>query len=163
MTPGVSTAAGISSTVSIPVELVTPTLIGSSATQRYGITIVLERSRPSVCGAVELERDDRVVDRHRGDRQVVLLRVGDPNADLAGLELDPPNVELVRLRRVRSDQPDERRARRDVAADRDREQDDGHERPQPPREVAPLTARRSGLHHSTTSKKPIQPRSVNSD
>ena len=50
VSPGVSTAAGISSTVSIPVELVTPIVIGSSWTQRYGITIVLERSRPSVCG-----------------------------------------------------------------------------------------------------------------
>ncbi len=30
---GVRTAAGISSTVSIPVELVTPTAMGSSATQ----------------------------------------------------------------------------------------------------------------------------------
>ena len=51
MTPGVSTAAGISSTVSIPVELVTPTADrSSSSTQRYGITIVLERSRPSVPG-----------------------------------------------------------------------------------------------------------------
>ncbi len=50
MTPGVSTAAGISSTVSIPVELVTPTVIGSPSTQSNGITIVLERSRPSVAG-----------------------------------------------------------------------------------------------------------------
>jgi hypothetical protein len=50
VTPGVSTAAGISSTVSIPVELVTPMIIGSSVTQRYGITIVLERSRSSVRG-----------------------------------------------------------------------------------------------------------------
>ena len=100
---------------------------------------MLERSRLERGGAVELERDDRVVDRHGGDRQVVLLRVGDPDQDLAGLELDPPDVELVRLRRVRPDQPDERRARRDERADRDGEQDDGHERPQPPREVAPLS------------------------
>ena len=47
---GVRTAAGISSTVSIPVELVTPTAIGSSATHVYGTTIVLERSRSSVAG-----------------------------------------------------------------------------------------------------------------
>ena len=47
---GVSTAAAISCTVSMPVELVTPTEIGSSSTQSYGTTIVLERSRPSVAG-----------------------------------------------------------------------------------------------------------------
>ena len=37
-------------TVSIPVELVTPTEIGSFSTQSYGTTIVLERSRPNVAG-----------------------------------------------------------------------------------------------------------------
>ena len=47
---GVSTAAGISSTVWIPVELVTPTEIGSCSTQSYWTTISLERSRPRVCG-----------------------------------------------------------------------------------------------------------------
>ena len=47
---GVSIAAGISSTVSIPVELVTPTVIGSPSTQSYGTTRVLERRRPSVVG-----------------------------------------------------------------------------------------------------------------
>ena len=46
--PGVSTAAATSSTVSMPVELVTPTVIGSSSTQSNGITTVLERKRPSV-------------------------------------------------------------------------------------------------------------------
>ncbi len=34
----------------MPVELVTPTVIGSSSTQLKGTTIVLERRRPSVVG-----------------------------------------------------------------------------------------------------------------
>src|SRR5207247_9799967 len=34
----------------MPVELVTPTEIGSSSTQSYGTTILLERRRPSVAG-----------------------------------------------------------------------------------------------------------------
>ncbi len=47
---GVAIAAGISFTVWIPVELVTPTVIGSSSTQLKGTTIVLERRRPRVVG-----------------------------------------------------------------------------------------------------------------
>ena len=47
---GVSTAAAIAFIVSIPVELVTPTEIGSFSTQSNGTTIVLERSRPSSRG-----------------------------------------------------------------------------------------------------------------
>src|SRR5919109_1000396 len=50
VTPGVSTAAAISFVVWIPVELVTPTEIGSSLTQSWRTTISLERSRPSVVG-----------------------------------------------------------------------------------------------------------------
>jgi hypothetical protein len=34
----------------MPVELVTPTVSGSSSTQSYGTTIVLERRRFSVAG-----------------------------------------------------------------------------------------------------------------
>jgi len=45
---GVSTAAGIAFVVWIPVELVTPTEIGSSCTHSNGTTIDAERSRPSV-------------------------------------------------------------------------------------------------------------------
>ncbi len=48
---------------------------------------------------VDRKRDDRIVDGDGGDRQVVLLRIRHPDADLARLELDPANVELVRLRR----------------------------------------------------------------
>ena len=161
VSPGVSTAAGIASTVSIPVELVTPIVIGSSWTQRYGITIVLERSRPSVCGPSTSNGNDRVVDRDRGDREVVLLRVRDADLDLARLELDPADVEQVGLRRVRADQADERRAGRDEGPDDGREQHHRDERPEAPARLDP--PRRPSLHQSTTSKKPIQPRSVNSD
>ena len=93
---------------------------------------------------------------------IVLLGIRDADADLAGLELDAPHVELVRLRRVRADQADERGARRDVAADCEREQHDRDERPQPPGEV-PAPLRRLRLNQSVTLKKPIQPSSVNSD
>ena len=55
------------------------------------------RAQPAELGrAVEREGDDRVVDGDRGDRQVVALRVRDPDADLARLELDAADVELRR-------------------------------------------------------------------
>ena len=55
------------------------------------------RAQPAeLARAVERERHDRVVDRDRGDRQVVALRVRDADPDLARLELDAADVELVR-------------------------------------------------------------------
>ena len=111
--------------------------------------------------AVDLEGNDRVVDGDRGDRQVVLLRVRDADLDLARLELDPADVEQVGLRRVRADQADERRAGCDEGPDDGREQHHRDERPEAPARLDP--PRRPSLHQSTTSKKPIQPRSVNSD
>ena len=42
----------------MPVELVTPTVYGSSSTQSNGTTIVVDASRPSVARPVEGERDD---------------------------------------------------------------------------------------------------------
>ena len=112
--------------------------------------------------AVELERDDRVVDRHGRDREVVLLRVRDADLDLAGLELHPADVELVRLGRVRADQADEGRARGDEGAHRQRQEHDRQQRPEAPAGLDP-PRRRPRFHQSTTLKKPIQPRSVNSD
>ena len=129
---GVRTAAGISSTVSIPVELVTPTAIGSSSTQAYGTTIVLERSRLERGRPVERERHDRVVDGDGRDRQVVALRVPHLDADLAVAELDAADVELVGRRRRAAEQVDDPVALRDDERDRQREQHDRDERPEPP-------------------------------
>ena len=56
--------------VSMPVELVTPTVYGSSSTHWNGTTIVLERRRPSAGRPVEPERNDRVVDRDARDREL---------------------------------------------------------------------------------------------
>ena len=62
---------------------------------------------------------------------------------------------------LRANQAGEGRPRRHVAADRNGEQQDRNQRPQPPGEIAsPLGLR---LHQSITLKKPIQPRYVNSD
>ncbi len=160
--PGVSTAAGISSTVSIPVELVTPTVIGSSSTQSNGISIVLDRRRPSVESPSTV--NGTIASSTVTDAIVRSSCCGirDAHADLAGLELDPADVELVRLRRVRADQADERGAGRDVAADDEREQHDRDERPEPPAQL-PASLRCPRLHQSATLKKPIQPSSANSD
>ena len=99
--PGVSTAAAISSVVWIPVELVTPTAIGSSSTQSYGDD---DRARAQAAERRGHRRRENgtiasstVTER---DRQVVALRVRDADADLAGLELDAADVELVARRRV---------------------------------------------------------------
>ena len=121
------------------------------------------RPEPTELGvAVDRERDDRVVDGHGGDRQIVVLRIRDAHLDLSGPELDAPDVELVHRRRVSPEQVDDRRAARHEQADDEREQHDRHERPQPPPTIAE-GARRARFHQSTTSKKPIQPSSVNSD
>ena len=155
----------ISSVVWIPVELVTPTAIGSSSTQSYGTTIVLERSRPSVSGPSTRVRDDRVVDRDRRDRQVVRLRVRDADPDLARVELDPADVELVGRRRVVPHELGQR-----VAGGG--EGDDDRRRAAPAGRASraasdPRRRRvrgdRARLHQSTTLKKPIQPSSANSD
>ena len=95
LTPGVSTAAGTSWTVWMPVELVTPIRYGSSSTQVYGIVIVRERRRPSVDDAVDREGHDRVVHRDHRDRDVLGLRVAHEHLDLARRELDPADVERV--------------------------------------------------------------------
>ena len=129
---GVSTAAAISFVVWMPVELVMPTAIGSSATHGYGTMIVLERSRPSIARPVDRERHDRVVDRDEGDRQVVGLRVADGDPDLAGVELDAAHVERVGRRRVAPDQVDERGAGRHEQPDDDGQQQHRRERVQAP-------------------------------
>jgi hypothetical protein len=61
--------------------------------------------------AVELVVNDCIVDRHERDREVVPLRIPDVDADLALVELDAANVELVRLGRILADQLGQRSAR----------------------------------------------------
>ena len=101
---GVSTAAGICSTVSIPVELVTPTEIGSSSTQSYGTTIVLERRRPSVAGPVQVNgtmASSTVTDATvRSSRCgfVTLMRIS------PGLNSTRRTSNLIRRRRVAAEQ-----------------------------------------------------------
>jgi hypothetical protein len=51
-----------------------------------------------------VERHDRVVDGDGRDRQLVALRVRDPDPDLARAELDAPDIELVERRRRPSEQ-----------------------------------------------------------
>ena len=122
------------------------------------------RAQPAELGRpVERVRHDRVVDRDRGDRQVLALRVRDADADLARLELDAADVELVRGRRVLADQVEHRRAVRGEQADHDRQQQDRRERPEPPAQRASAGRCGARFHQSVTSKKPIHPSSVNSD
>ena len=123
----------------------------------------LARAEPPEClRPVDLERQDRVIHRDCSDRQVVALRIGDPDPDLAGVELDAADVELVDRRRVLAEQTgDGRPARREERHDAG-QQDQRHERPEPP--AAPRANSCGGLgHQSVTLKKPIQPSSANSD
>ena len=129
-----STAAAISCVVWIPVELVTPTASGSSANPVVRDDDRARAEPPERRRAVERERDDGVVDRHRGDRQVVALRVAHEDADLAGPELDAADVELVRRGRALADEVD------DPVAERD---DERHGEREPRRSGrAPTAARR---------------------
>ncbi len=111
-------------------------------------------------GPVEREGHDRVVHGDGCDGQVVRLGVPHRDPDLAGRQLDPADLELVRRRGVRPDQVDDLVAAGDHERDRHREQQDGYERPEAPGNPACGRAR---LHQSSTLKYPIQPSSVNSD
>ena len=93
---------------------------------------MLERSRSSVGRAVERKGKIGVVDGDRCDRELLALRVRDPNPDLAGSELDPADVELVGGGGAPADEIEQRRARRGEQRDDADEQEDRHERPQPP-------------------------------
>src|SRR5262245_47294813 len=117
------------------------------------------------CRPVEVKRCDRVVDRDTRDREPLPLWVRDANRDLTGLELDPPDVELVARRRLATNEVDERGARRGEHGDGADEQQNRKQRPHSPRPLAEGFGRRgrAGFHQSTTSKKPIHPSSVNSD
>ena len=161
VSPGVSTAAGIASTVSIPVELVTPIVIGSSWTQRYGITIVLERNRPSVCGPSTSKGTI-------ASSTVTEAIVRSSCCGFVTRTLISPGLNSTRRTSNRSGcggfapiRPTSDEPRCDEGPDDGREQHHRDERPEAPARLDP--PRRPSLHQSTTSKKPIQPRSVNSD
>ena len=81
---------------------------------------------------VDRERDDRVVDGHQADRQILTLGVRDADLDLARLELHAPDVELVGGRRVAPEQVEERVARRREERDGADEDEQRHERPEAP-------------------------------
>ena len=164
---GVSTAAGISFVVWIPVELVTPTEIGSSSTQSYGTTIVLERRRPSVCGpsseygTIASSTVTVAIVRSSGCGFVTWIRI------VPGSNVDPADVELVERRRVVADQAGERAAARREERDRRDKEEDRRERPEAPAGAPalapPFPRGLARAHQSLTSKKPIQPSSANSD
>ena len=116
-----------------------------------------QRRRP-----VEGERDDRVVHRHRGDGEVVALRVPHEDPYLARPELDASDVELVRRRRRSADELDDAVAERDDDRHREGEADERDEGPEPPCQAAGRLGARC-RHGSSTWKYPIQPSSVNSD
>ena len=82
--------------------------------------------------ALDLEGEDGVVDRDDRDGEVVGLRVAHLYADLARLELHPADVELVRRRRVRAHEVDQRVAGGGEDRHRRDEEHDRYERPEAP-------------------------------
>jgi hypothetical protein len=88
--------------------------------------------------AVQAVGDDRVVDGHRGERDVVALRVRDLDLDLPWPELDPADVQLVTRRRVLADELEQRVSGRREQRDRADERDHRHQRPDPPSSAAEL-------------------------
>jgi hypothetical protein len=90
---------------------------------------------------VQVERDDRVVDGHQRDREVVALRVPDLQPDLARSELRAAHVELVGRWRLAAHELDDAIALRDDERDGEREQQHRHERPGSPLDDAPCGAR----------------------
>ena len=96
--------------------------------------------------SVDVVGNDRVVDVHVRDREVVTLRVPYDDADLARRELDATDVELVRGRRVRADEVDERRAGGDDHPHRGGEQQHRDDRPDAPVDPAAIRRRRVRLH-----------------
>ena len=54
--------------------------------------------------AIDRERDYCIVDGDRCDRDRVGLRVCEADADLAGVELDSPDIDLVERRWVLADE-----------------------------------------------------------
>ena len=119
----------------------TPTEIGSSSTQSYGHDDRARAEPAELARPVERERHDRVVDGDRGDRELVRLRVRDPDPDLARRELDAADVELVGRRRVaarpgrRASEPLARTRRRRARAGAS-----GAERPEAPAQPARVAA-----------------------
>ncbi len=148
----------------MPVELVTPTVIGSPSTHSNGTTIVLERRRPSVVGPSTVKGTIAsstftfaiVRSSVCGFRTRMRISPGENSTRRMSNSSAAGGFEPTRST--------ERRTRCHDDADCEREQENRHDRPQPPVEPAVRARRRAGLHQSsTTSKKPIQPSSANSD
>jgi len=100
--------------------------------------------------AVDPERHDRVVDRDRGDRDLVPLRVRDADPDLAGVELDTADVEFVGSGRRPAEEVRQRPAPGGEGRHNRHEQQQRPERPDAP---AAGSRRRFGPRdHSRTSK-----------
>ena len=166
--PGVSTAAGTSVPSGCPVELVIADGdTGRPRPRRTGSTIVARAQAPEGRGAVDREGDDRVVDGDHGDREVLALRVASPGPGSRRARTRPGGRRTSSGGGgLRADEARDRAARRDeeraTIAD---EQDDRDERPAAaaPHGRRPGRSTDSRAHSSTTSKKPIQPSSANSD
>ena len=148
---GVSIAAGISFTVSMPVELVTPTVIGSSSTQSNGTTIVLERRRPSVVGpstvygTIASSTLTFAIVRSSGCGFRTMIRISPGENSTRRMSNSSAGGGFV------PDEVDERGAARDDGADGEREQQDGHERPQPPAACADRRSAAAGTAPSRPS------------
>ena len=154
----------------MPVELVTPTARGSSSTQSYGTTMVDERRRPSVSspstvkGTIASSTVTMAIVRSSRCGFVTRIRTSPGESSTRLMSNSSAGGGLCPTR-SRMEPP----ARREERDDGD-EQKDRNERPEPPARRVSAALRvlgdRAGLHgrlYSSTSKKPIQPSSANSD
>ena len=132
----------------------------------YGTTIVLERSRPSVGGPSTPEGHDRVVDGHAA-RSSALCRCGFVTRILISPGLNSTR-RMSNSSRGRGRPPDEveQRGAGSTRTPPRRRRAAGAARAPRAASAAkwsPGGSRGRRFHQSTTSKKPIQPSSVNSD
>src|SRR3954464_15632760 len=166
----------------MPLELVTPTVYGSSSTHWNGTTIVLERSRPSSAGpsssngTTASSTVTAAIVSFGGCGFVTRIRIS-PGTNstrrmsnrstaggrAAGHDFPPPDVESGDGGRSAADEVEQRVAGRREERDDPDEQQQREERPEPPRAGPQAGRDLGGGHQSSTSKNPIQPSSVNSD
>ena len=161
---GVRTAAATAIVLWMPVEVVTPTVYGSPSTQSNGISSVVERRRPRVVGpsaskgtiasstvtsamvrssGCGLRTTTRICPSRNSTRRMSSVSAA------GGPSPTRPVIEL----------PDADEGGRDGDQQHDR-----HQRQQARPPEAPSGRRhRLGAHASSTSKKPLQPSSANSD
>ena len=159
-------AAGTSRAVSIPVELVTPTAIGSPSTQSNGTTIVLERSRFSVAGPSSVKGTiasstvTEAIVSSSGCGLRTRMRISPGPNSTRWMSNTSGGGGFVPIRST-SDDPPETNA--PTTSARSRIGARGHRRQPSPDRVRCARLHVSDRSPSTTSKKPIQPSSVNSD